>query len=153
MWPCGHRQGLVPLLREGSLGPDPLSGVSYDCETKQTVAMGADRLCLMRTAHATFPSDTTHCPLVTSKSVCPTTLPDCGFGLWVGKRQAAVRLVLFSLPLSRWSSLSCSGVTVQVMDRGRFIGRVSGFCWSFCCLACQFYMANACSRLLPGVIA
>ena len=34
----------------------------------------------MRIVRARFPSDTTHCPMVTSKSVCPTTVPDSGSG-------------------------------------------------------------------------
>ena len=52
------------------------------------VAMGADRLTspsdsvlrLMRIAHARFLSDTTQCPMVTSKSVCRTTVSDRGSG-------------------------------------------------------------------------
>ena len=34
--------------------------------------------CLKRIAHARFLSDTTRCPMVTSKSVCPTTVSDGG---------------------------------------------------------------------------
>ena len=44
--------------------------------SRQTVASSSDSvLCLMRTAHARFLSDTTHCPMMTSKPVCRTTMP------------------------------------------------------------------------------
>ena len=35
-------------------------------------------LCLMKLVRATFLSDTAHCPMVTSKSVCRMTVPDSG---------------------------------------------------------------------------
>ena len=35
-------------------------------------------LCLVRIVHATFPSDSTHCLTVTSKSVCCATVPSGG---------------------------------------------------------------------------
>ena len=38
-------------------------------------------LCLMSTVHARFLSDATHCPTVTSESVCRTTVSDHGSGL------------------------------------------------------------------------
>ena len=61
---------------------------SYDSWTKHAVAGGADRLspsesvlCLMRIVHARFQSDTTsHCPVMTSRSVCHTTVFDSGSG-------------------------------------------------------------------------
>ena len=34
----------------------------------------------MRIARARFLTDTTHCPIVTTKSVCPTTVSDRGSG-------------------------------------------------------------------------
>ena len=48
--------------------------------------MGADSFdlniawCLMRIAHAGFLSDTTHCPMVTSKSVGRMTVPESESG-------------------------------------------------------------------------
>ena len=55
-------------------------GDSYDSETnqcscygnRQTFTSPSDSVpCLMRMAHARFLSNTMHCPMVTSKSVCP----------------------------------------------------------------------------------
>ena len=65
--------------------PIHCQAMSYDSETKQTVAAGADRLWLHRyTVFSVWwkermldsKPDTTRCPSLTSKSVCPTTVPD-----------------------------------------------------------------------------
>ena len=45
--------------------------------SSQTLLSPSDSiLCMMRMAHAAFLSDTTHCPMVTSRSICRTTMPD-----------------------------------------------------------------------------
>ena len=45
------------------------------------MALVVSVLCLMRAVHARFLSDTTHCSMVTSNSVCRTTVPESGWGL------------------------------------------------------------------------
>ena len=49
----------------------------YCCyASRQTLTSSSDSvLCLMRIARARFLSNTRHCPMVTSKFVCPTTMP------------------------------------------------------------------------------
>ena len=73
-------EGPYPLLDS----VDRPLGQTYSCYgSRQTLTSPSDSvLCLMRIAHAKFPSDTTRCPMVTSESVCPTTMPiivDRGF--------------------------------------------------------------------------
>ena len=70
-------------------GPVSNQALPSNSRTKHTVAVGAQRpglhhltvssMCLMRIVHA-FLSDTTHCPMVTSKSVCRTTVLESGSG-------------------------------------------------------------------------
>ena len=51
---------------------------TYSCYgSRQTLSsLSGCVLCLMRTAHARFPSDSTHCTMVTSKAACRRTEPD-----------------------------------------------------------------------------
>ena len=50
---------------------------------KKTLTSSSDSvLCLMRMPDAGLLSDTSHCPMVTSESVCRTTVSDSGSGLW-----------------------------------------------------------------------
>ena len=68
-------------MGECLLGPDPFLGSvvrhflirSVATEAVFDVAVGQ---CRMTRAHARFISDTTHCPMVTSKSVCRRTVLD-----------------------------------------------------------------------------
>ena len=67
--------------------PDPPSGTvlrqwdkTHSCFGSRLTSTSDSVLCLMRIAHARFLSDTTHCPIVTSKSVCRTTVSDGGSG-------------------------------------------------------------------------
>ena len=51
---------------------------TYSCYGSRVTSPTDSVLSLTRTAHARFLSDTTHCPMVTSKPVCRTTVPDNG---------------------------------------------------------------------------
>ena len=74
--------------------------------------MSDSGLCLVRTEHARFLSDTTHCPIMTSKSVCRTAVPDSGSGLKDNERSSH-RVFLFT-----YLFLSCSrlGTAGQVSE-------------------------------------
>ena len=66
-----YNYGLLPCRTTESDGESGRYG------NRQTLTSPSDSVsCLMRTAHARFLSDMTHCPTVTSKPVCRTTMPD-----------------------------------------------------------------------------
>ena len=53
---------------------------TYECWGRLWLHPQTSVLCLMRTVHAKFLSDTTRCLVVTSKFVCRTTAPKIGSG-------------------------------------------------------------------------
>ena len=70
-----YNYGLLPCPTTESDGESGRYG------NRQTLTSPSDSVsCLMRTAHARFLSDTTHCLIVTSRSVCRETVPDIGSG-------------------------------------------------------------------------
>ena len=64
----------VDMTASGTEAPEPPPPGTVESLVEQTDWLHRrTALCLMRIAHAGFPSDTRHCPMVASQSVCRTT--------------------------------------------------------------------------------
>ena len=120
-------RGITSLEQSGTKSPDPLPGTILRqrdktwscCGSRQTSTLLSDKiLCLLTIARARFLSDTTDCPMVTSKSVCRMTVPNSGSG-------TIMRMAISWHLSSVIQTTECSGwilvqeTELQVLSRGR----------------------------------